>query len=105
MNREHRSICLALIGFSVFFVIEQFLHYHPLSPRWNRLKKPFGYLILFGDAIHTFVGWACSEQCFLGRYSFGSDGLVSEALHEIPHKLGDFGSLLYSGWDRKKALG
>ena len=46
----------ALVGFSVFFALEQFLHWHHCHRASSDCRKPLTYLILLGDGLHNFLG-------------------------------------------------
>ena len=43
-----------LLGFCLFFILEQFLQWHHQHTESNSVK-PFSYLILISDAIHNFI--------------------------------------------------
>ncbi len=45
-----------LVGFGVFFALEQFLHWHHCHRASSECKKPLTYLILIGDGLHNFIG-------------------------------------------------
>ena len=45
-----------LVGFTVFFALEQFLHWHHCHRSSSACKEPLTYLILIGDGLHNFIG-------------------------------------------------
>lgn len=45
-----------ILVFCVFFVLEQFLHWHHCHKAESECKQPLTYLILFGDGLNNFVG-------------------------------------------------
>lgn len=45
-----------MAGFVVFFVLEQFLHWHHCHRASTSCKRPLTYLILVGDGLHNFLG-------------------------------------------------
>lgn len=93
-----------LIGFSVFFAIEQFLHWHHCHREYSECKQPLGYLILLGDSIHNFTGGLAVASAFLVDVRLGITTWFAAAAHEIPQELGDFAVLVHSGWSRHRAL-
>lgn len=44
-----------VLGFTVFFGLEQFLHWHHCHRESIGCKKPLTYLILIGDGLHNFL--------------------------------------------------
>jgi zinc and cadmium transporter len=92
-----------LLGFSIFFVLEQFLqwrHQHTATPQ----VKPFSYLILVSDAVHNFIDGLIIAASFVTSFSLGITTTLAVALHEIPQELGDFAVLVYGGIGRTRAL-
>ena len=92
-----------LLGFSIFFVLEQFLqwrHQHTATPQ----VKPFSYLILVSDAVHNFIDGLIIAASFVTSLPLGIATTLAVALHEIPQELGDFAVLVYGGFGRKRAL-
>jgi zinc and cadmium transporter len=95
-------LCL-LLGFSVFFVLEQFLHWrhqHTATPG----VKPFSYLILASDGIHNFIDGLIIAASFVAGLPLGVATTLAVSLHEIPQELGDFAVLVYGGLGTGRAL-
>lgn len=92
-----------LIGFSVFFVLEQFLQWHHCH-RVPCEHKPLTVLILIADGVHNFIGGMAVAGAFLIDIRVGISTWLAAAAHEIPQELGDFGILIHGGWDKKRAL-
>lgn len=94
---------IVLFSFILFFFIEKIFH-------WRHCHKglcdvhTFGYMNLFGDAIHNFIDGLAIASAFLIDIRLGIITSFAMALHEIPQEIGDFGVLLYSGFGKKKAL-
>jgi len=94
---------VVLISFISFFFIEKVLH-------WRHCHKghcdihTFGSMNLIGDSIHNFIDGLIIAATFLTDIRLGIVTTLTVALHEIPQEIGDFGVLLYSGYDRKKAI-
>lgn len=92
-----------LLGFSIFFVLEQFLqwrHQHTASPQ----VKPFSLLILVSDAVHNFIDGLIIAASFVTSLPLGIATTLAVALHEIPQEVGDFAVLVYGGFSRRQAL-
>ncbi|MFA5010785.1 MAG: ZIP family metal transporter [Ignavibacteria bacterium] len=91
-------------GFSLFFVLEQFLHYHHCKKAESDCRKPMSYLILIGDGLHNLIGGLSISGLFLIDFNLGLIAWLGAVFHEIPQELGDFAALVHAGWDKKKAL-
>lgn len=96
-----------LLGFCIFFILEQFIgwhHHHSASHDEECEIKPFNYLILIGDGLHNFIDGLIIAGSFVVQPVVGivTTGIV--ALHEIPQELGDFGVLVYGGFNKMRAL-
>jgi len=92
-----------LLGFSIFFVLEQFLqwrHQHTATPQ----VKPFTYLILVSDAVHNLIDGLIIATSFVTSFPLSVATTLAVALHEIPQELGDFAVLVYGGFGKKRAL-
>jgi zinc and cadmium transporter len=92
-----------LAGFTTFFVLEQYLHWHHCH-RSTSKHRPMGHLILIADGLHNFIGGLSVASAFFIDHRVGLITWVAAAAHEIPQELGDFGILVNSGWDRTRAL-
>lgn len=93
-----------LLGFLVFFALEQLLHWHHCHRANADCKKPLTYLILIGDGLHNFIGGLAIAGTFLIDIHLGIMAWLAAAAHEIPQELGDFGVLIHGGWKKSKAL-
>ena len=95
---------IVALGFVATFAIEIVMqwrnHLRPLAGR----KKPVGYLVLFDDMVHNAIDAGAIAATFLISVPLGIFTTLSVALHEIPHELGDYATLIYAGFSRKKAL-
>jgi zinc and cadmium transporter len=93
-----------LLGFCMFFALEQFLHWHHCHRALSSCKQPLTYLILLGDALHNFIGGLAIAGTFLIDIRLGIMAWLAAAAHEIPQELGDFAVLIHGGWEKGKAL-
>lgn len=93
-----------LFGFCVFFVLEQFISWHHHHATKHPEIKPFSYLILISDSVHNFIDGLVIAISFVVAISLGIVTTMAIALHEIPQEIGDFGVLVYGGFEKKKAL-
>ena len=95
-----------LLGFCIFFILEQFIrwHHHHGCHGEECNIKPFSYLILISDGVHNFIDGLIIAGSFVINPSVGIVTTLAVALHEIPQELGDFGVLVYGGFDKTKAL-
>ncbi|MBK9179469.1 MAG: ZIP family metal transporter [Acidimicrobiales bacterium] len=91
-------------GFLVFFVLEQFLHWHHCHRSRHDHHRPLGPLILLADGLHNFIGGLAVGGAFVVDTGVGIVTWLAAAAHEVPQELGDFGVLVHSGWRRTSAL-
>jgi zinc and cadmium transporter len=103
-NSSGQNIFLfLLIGFVLFFIIEKVLH-------WRHCHKgqcdvhTFHYMNLFGDSVHNFIDGLIMAASFTVSIPFGLTTSVAIAAHEIPQEIGDFGVLIYGGFEKKRAI-
>lgn len=94
----------ALAGFVVFLFLEEFICWHHCHSTPSEHKHPVGHLVLIADGLHNFLGGIAIGSAFLVDVRVGIVTWVVAAAHEIPQEFGDFGILLHSGWEKKKAL-
>jgi zinc and cadmium transporter len=98
---------LLVFGFVIFFLIEKYLwhhcHIHDECKEEHK-KKPFTYLVLFGDGIHNFIDGLIIAASFFVGVPFGIVTTLLIISHEIPQELGDFAVLLYGGLHKSRAL-
>jgi zinc and cadmium transporter len=95
---------LTLGGVVLFYIFEQFIHWHHCHRDLDDHVHPVSYMILVADGIHNIIDGLAVGSAFLVDYRLGLATLVAVVAHEIPQELGDFGILIHSGWSAKKAL-
>lgn len=94
---------IVLFSFVSFFFIEKLLHWRHCH-KGNCDIHTFGYMNLIGDSVHNFIDGLIIAATFTTNISLGIATTITIAFHEIPQEIGDFGVLLYSGFDKKTAL-
>lgn len=99
---------LITFGFVFFFILEEFLEWHHCHEapceHEGESKEAFSYLILISNGVHNFVDGLIVGAAFLVAIPLGIATSVAVAAHEIPQELGNFGILVYGGWDKTKAI-
>lgn len=99
-------LMVTLAGFMGFFLVEKMLrvpHVHSHAGI-HPVRRPTGWIILWGDALHNFVDGVIIATAFLVSVPLGIMTALAVVAHEIPQELGDFVILLESGWDRWRAF-
>ncbi|MCD6371470.1 MAG: ZIP family metal transporter [Candidatus Aenigmarchaeota archaeon] len=89
-----------IAGFTLFYLVEKFLQWHHCREH----KHTIGYINLIGDLIHNFTDGLILAATYITNVNLGIITTFIIALHEIPQEIGDFGVLVYSGFERKRAL-
>lgn len=92
-----------LLAFVLFFLVEKVLHWRHCH-KDNCIVHTFGYMNLFGDAVHNFIDGLIIAAAFLTDINLGITTGLAVALHEIPQEISDFGVLLHAGFEKRKAL-
>ena len=93
-----------LLGFCVFFILEQLIRWHHHHATTHPEIMPFSYLILISDGIHNLIDGLVMAASFMVSFPIGIVTALAIALHEIPQEIGDFGVLVYGGFNRVRAL-
>jgi len=92
-----------LVGFSSFFLIERFLHWHHCHKGKCEVHT-FTYMNLFGDGVHNFIDGVIIATSFITNIHLGIVTTIAIIAHEVPQEIGDFGVLIYGGFTKAKAL-
>jgi len=106
-NASTQSILsFVLLGIIIFLVVEIIIRWHHHHQDYSKTDsfKPSVYLILFGDLVHNFIDGIIITTSFFVDIRFGIITSIAILIHEIPHELSDFGFLIASGLDNKKAI-
>lgn len=94
-----------LLGILVSFVIEVFLEWrHCHIPTSNDHPHTFAYMNLIGDGVHNLIDGMIIGVSYLSSMELGLASTLAICLHELPQEIGDFGVLLFAGFNKKKAL-
>ena len=100
----NKIFIILLVGFAIFFLLEQFIHWHHCHRAPSEHKHPVTYLILISDGVHNFLDGLAIGAAFIIDVRLGLATTLAIATHEIPQELGDFGILIHGGWKKIKAL-
>ncbi|HLN19204.1 MAG TPA: ZIP family metal transporter [Patescibacteria group bacterium] len=105
-SENNRSVSVyILLGILIFFVLEKILHWrHCHEEPCPEHPHPFSYVILVGDAVHNAIDGMVIAASFFVSIPIGIATATAVIFHEIPHEIGNFGSLVYGGFTRRKAL-
>lgn len=93
----------ALIGFTVFFLMERYLYWRHCHDGVCDVHT-FTYLNLIGDGVHNFTDGLIIAASFMTDLRLGIVTTLAVIFHEIPQEIGDFGILVYGGFSKTKAL-
>jgi len=93
-----------IMGFSIFFLVEKFLHWHHCHEEIKTCPHPFTYLILWGDGIHNFIDGLAIAVSFMVDIRFGILTTLIIISHELPQEISDFAILLHGGMQKKKVI-
>jgi len=94
---------VVLIGFILFFIIEKILHWRHCHDGKCDVHT-FHFMNLIGDSIHNFIDGLIIAAGFMVSIPLGFTTTIAIAAHEIPQEIGDFGVLIYGGFEKKKAI-
>ncbi len=92
-----------IVGFCTFFILEQFIAWYHEHSGVHR-RKPVSYLVLISDLVHNFIDGLVIAGSFMIGFNVGVATSLAIALHEIPQEIGDFGVLVYGGFQKLRAL-
>lgn len=94
-----------LSGIVIFFVLEKFIHWrHCHKVACDEHPHPFSYTVLAGDTVHNFIDGLIIGASYLVSIPVGIATTMAVIFHEIPQEVGDFGSLIYGGFSKMRAL-
>ncbi len=103
-KNDGQSVFLwVLIAFVVFFIVEKFFQWRHCHEEHCEVHT-FGYMTLIGDGLHNFIDGLIIAAAFVEGTGLGIVVTAVVVLHEVPQEIGDFGTLLYSGFKKRRAL-
>jgi len=101
---ENENIFLIILaGFITFYILEKVLHCHHSHKEGHHVHT-FHYMSIVGAVIHSFIDGLIIAASFVISIPVGVATFIMVASHEIPKKIGDFGVLVYGGFEKKKAI-
>jgi len=92
-----------ILGIIVFFGMEKFLYWRHCHEE-ECPAHMFVYLNLIGDGIHNFIDGMIIAATYVISFELGFATTLAVIFHEIPQEIGDFGVLIYGGFNKRKAL-
>ena len=96
---------LIIFGILFSFAVERFLQWrHCHIPTSDDHPHSFAYMNLFGDAVHNLIDGLIIAGSYLVSLSVGVATTLAVVFHEIPQEMGDFGVLVYGGFNKRRAL-
>jgi len=94
-----------LLGIFSSFAVERFLQWrHCHVPTSAEHPHSFAYMNLFGDGVHNLIDGLIVGGSYIASIPLGIATTIAVIFHEIPQEIGDFGVLIYGGFQKKKAL-
>jgi zinc and cadmium transporter len=104
-GKIEEKFLFVLVGFSLFFILEKFLHWHHCHKSGGECSvKTLSYMNLIGDGLHNFIDGLVIAASFAVDIRLGLTTTVAMIFHEIPQEISDFAVLIYGGFSRAKAL-
>lgn len=101
---EFTSSLALVLGLVIFFALEKVLHWHHAHYPHEDVIHPVAMSNLVGDGLHNLLDGSLIGASYLVSPTVGLATTIAVVLHEIPQELGDFGILVHSGVEPKKAL-
>jgi zinc and cadmium transporter len=93
-----------LVGFFMFFVLENFVDWRHEHAEPHGEIRPVGYLSLTASSVHNFIDGLLIGVSYRVSVPMGLATTLAIVLHEIPHEIGDFAILVHAGFKPTKAL-
>ena len=106
VDNPRYAMLLLLLGFVLFFLVEKILHWRHCHKQECDVHtaESFGFMNIIGDTVHNFIDGLVIAAAFSANIGLGISTTLAIALHELPQEIGDFGVLIHSGMEKKKAL-
>ncbi len=101
---EFTASLALVLGLVIFFALEKVLHWHHAHYPHGDVIHPVAMSNLVGDGLHNLLDGSLIGASYLVSPTVGLATTIAVVLHEIPQELGDFGILVHSGVEPKRAL-
>ncbi|MBA7602635.1 Zinc transporter ZupT [subsurface metagenome] len=109
---EGRVVFLYIaFGYLAFYFLERFIywyhghgHHEDMEEFEAEETRGFAYLNLLGDGIHNFIDGMVIAASYAVSFQVGLVATIAVIFHELPQEMGDYGILIYAGFDRVRAL-
>ncbi len=98
------TLFTVLVGIILFFSLEKLLIWRHCHDGKCEVHGVAGPMILVGDVFHNLTDGVVVAASFLASVSIGVAAGLSVIVHEVSQEVGDFATLLYGGYSRRKAL-
>jgi zinc and cadmium transporter len=96
---------LIILGILSSFSVERFFQWrHCHIPTSTEHPHSFAYMNLFGDAAHNLIDGLIIGGSYIVSIEIGVATTLAVIFHEIPQEIGDFGVLIYGGFNKRKAV-
>lgn len=99
----HVMFGTVLVSFVSFYILEKVIHWKHCH-NMECTTHSFGYINLVGDSIHNFIDGVIIAGAFIAGPAVGITATIAIAIHEVPQEIGDYGVLIHSGFNKRKAL-
>lgn len=104
ISSPHTVSWSIIVGFLIFFVLEQLIHTLSAHTVKEEQKATYGYLSLYADGIHNFMDGMLIGAAWMFSPELGWVTTITVLFHEIPQEISDFGILIKAGFTKRKAL-
>jgi len=101
MLSPNLTFLTAVIGFLLFFVFEEYLHWHLCE---ECEIHPYSYLMIVGDTLHNMIDGLVIAAAFMVSVPLGVVTTLMVLGHELPQELGVFSILVSGGIEKRKAV-
>jgi zinc and cadmium transporter len=108
---EHVVFTYIAFGYVAFYFLERFIywyhghgHHEDVGGMEEEVTRGFAYLNLLGDGIHNFIDGMVIAASFTVGFQVGLAATIAVIFHELPQEMGDYGILMYAGFERVRAL-
>jgi zinc and cadmium transporter len=97
-------------GYLAFYFLERFIYWYHGHGHHEDMEfeaeetRGFAYLNLLGDGVHNFIDGMVIAASYTVSFQVGLVATIAVIFHELPQELGDYGILVYAGFDRVRAL-